>query len=124
MAIERTMQALNQLSLLFERAVRFDGRPRERLLALIEAEEIFCTRYPGHHQALQLIRIASQMGGAAEQRDTLARCESRRMKFVMDVIAAAVHAGDLTLGRERRAEDLAFSLWALAFGTRALMNTF
>src|SRR5262245_2799116 len=79
MAIERTMHALNQLTQLFERAARFDGRPRERLLALLEAEETFYRRHPDHYRALQLIRIASQLSGDTGQRDSLVRCESRRI---------------------------------------------
>lgn len=41
----------------------------------------------------------------------------------MSIINDAVRSGDLVFGVERRPEDLAFILWSLAFGARALMNT-
>jgi hypothetical protein len=123
MLVHRTLRALNVLTDLFERAASFDGRPRERLLALAEAEEMFFRLHPYHYRALQLIRIATQFARPPSRRDSLARCESRRMTLLTTIIGDAVHAGDLVLGLERRPDDLAFVLWSLAFGTRALMNT-
>jgi hypothetical protein len=123
MTIDATLQALNALTHLFERAATFAGRPRERLLALIEAEEIFFRTHPHHYRALQLIRIAAQLSQPPAGRDSLVPCESRRMTLLTDVIRDGGRCGDLVLGVERRPEDLAFMLWSLAFGTRALMNT-
>jgi hypothetical protein len=123
MLVHRTLRALNVLTDLFERAASFDGRPRERLLALVEAEEMFFRLHPYHYRALQLIRIASQLARPPGRRDTLARCESRRIALLTTIIGDAVRTNDLVLGLERRPEDLAFILWSLAFGTRALMST-
>jgi hypothetical protein len=123
MLINTTLQALNQLTDLFQRAAEFNARPRERLLALAEAEEHFYRLYPDHYRALQLIRVASQFAGPHRRRDGLARCESRRMALLMGIIGDAIHCGDLRLNIDRRPADLAFVLWALAFGTRALMTS-
>lgn len=123
MPVHTTLRALNTLTDLFERAAAFDGRPRERLLALVEAEEYFFRLHPYHYRALQLIRIASQFTRPPGRRDSLARCESRRMTLLTAIIGDAVRCGDLTLEDDRRPADLAFILWSLAFGTRALMNT-
>ncbi len=123
MLVHKTLRALTVLTDLFERAASFDGRPRERLVALIEAEEMFFRLHPYHYRALQLIRIASQFAHRTGRRDSLARCESRRITLLTTIIGDAVRVGDLTLELERRPEDLAFILWSLAFGTRALMNT-
>jgi hypothetical protein len=123
MLVHTTVRALNVLTDLFERAATFDGRPRERLLALIEAEELFFRLHPYHYRALQLIRVASQLVRPPGRRDSLACCESRRITLLTTIIRDAVSAGDLVLGFERRPEDVAFILWSLAFGTRALMNT-
>ncbi len=121
--LQKTLRTLNELTELFERAASFDGRPRERLLAAFEAEEVFFRLHPDHYRALQLIRVASQLARAPSRRDTLARCESRRIALLMDIIRDGISSGDLALGAERRPEDLAFIIWSLAFGTRALMNT-
>ena len=123
MLVHKTLRALSVLTDLFERAASFDGRPRERLLALIEAEELFFRLHPYHYRALQLIRIASQLTRPPRRRDSLARCESRRITLLTTIIGDAVRSSDLVLALERRPEDLAFMLWSLAFGTRALMNT-
>lgn len=123
MLVHTTLRALNVLTDLFERAAAFDGRPRERLLALVEAEEMFFRLHPYHYRALQLIRIAAQFARPPGRRDSLARCESRRIALLTTVITDGVRCGDLVLGVERRPEDLAFILWSLAFGSRALMNT-
>ncbi len=121
--LQKTLRTLNVLTELFERAASFDGRPRERLLAAVEAEEVFFRLYPDHYRALQLIRVASQLARPRNRRDTVARCESRRIALLVDIITDGVNSGDLVLGAERRPEDLAFIIWSLAFGTRALMNT-
>jgi hypothetical protein len=123
MLVHKTLRALNVLTDLFERAAAFEGRPRERLLALVEAEEQFFRLHPYHYRALQLIRVASQFARPRDRRDSLARCESRRMALLTDVIGDAISCGDLVLEVDRRPADLAFILWSLAFGTRALMNT-
>ena len=123
MLVHTTLRALSVLTELFERAASFEGRPRERLLALAEAEELFFRLHPYHYRALQLIRIAAQVAQPPVRRDSLARCESRRIALLTDVIRDAVRANDLVFGTDRRPEDLAFTLWSLAFGTRALMNT-
>ena len=123
MLVHQTLRALNLLTDLFERAATFAGRPRERLLAMIEAEEMFFRLHPYHYRALQLIRIASQCARPPGRGDRLARCESRRMTLLTTIIGDAVRSADLVFGLERRPDDLAFVLWSLAFGTRALMNT-
>jgi hypothetical protein len=64
------------------------------------------------------------MSRAAYRRDdTLRRCESRTISILMKVIKDATEAGDLHVGSPRRTEELAFVIWSLAFGTRALMDT-
>jgi len=57
---------------------------------------------------------------ASTARRTSAACAG---SLLTEIIADAVRRGDLTLGGERRPADLAFILWSLAFGARALMNT-
>jgi len=119
-----TLQALGRQTELFDRAASFLGRPRERIVALSEAEEVFFRLHPYHYRALQLIRVASQVAKtAARQRDVLRKCESRLISLLMRVIHDAVQVGDLELAGPRRPDELAFTLWALAFGTRALMDT-
>jgi hypothetical protein len=124
MLVQATIQILREQSALFDRAVTFRGRPRERLVALSEAEEIFFRLHRYHYRALQVIRTAAELAKAgAEGRVVLRRCETHLTGLLTGVILDAVREGDLTLVTPRRAEEVAFTLWALAFGTRALMDT-
>ncbi|MFH1747755.1 MAG: hypothetical protein ABIG44_12025 [Planctomycetota bacterium] len=122
--VESTIQALNRHVELCERAVTYPGRPRERMVALGEADELFYRLHPHHYRALQVVRVASQLGKTTNpRRDMLRRCESRTVALLTTVIQDALHAGDLKLTGSHQAAELAFSIWALVFGTRALMNT-
>jgi hypothetical protein len=109
---------------LFERAYHYDGRPRERVVALGEAEELYFHLYPHHYRALQTIRIASQLGRmASSSEDHVYRCESRLISIIMRIILDGLKSGDLRLNTQQRPSELAFTLWSLAFGARALMDT-
>jgi len=121
--VERTLEVLSVRGELLERAAAFPGRTRERVVALAESEELFYRLFPQHSRALQLIRLAGQLAGAGGDRPgaTLQR-DSRLMLALMDTIRRAQEQRDLVLPH-RRPEELAFTLWALMFGTRALMYT-
>lgn len=124
MLINEVLRMLSKQMELFDRAVSFSGRPRERIVALGEAEEIYFRLYPNHYRAMQIIRIASQLARGTGLRDEAAcRCENHLHLLLMRVIRDAEETGDLQLIRPDRPEELAFTFWALAFGTRALMRT-
>jgi hypothetical protein len=124
MLVETTIEALSKQAQLFDKASSFRGRPRERIVALSEAEELFFRLHPYHYRAMQVIRVASQLGkSVARRRDVLRKCESRLISLLTKTITDAIGVGDLRLAGSWRAGELAFVLWALAFGTRALMDT-
>lgn len=124
MLADATLRALDQHVILYERARHFDARPRERMLALGEADELFFRLHPQHYRALQTIRVAAQLSGAAgPHREAARRCESRALTLLTEVIRDAIRCGDLPWRIPSRPAEMAFSLWALAFGTRALMDT-
>jgi hypothetical protein len=124
MLADATLKSLCKQVELFERAARCEGRPRERVVALGEAEELYFRLYPHHYRALQTIRIASQLGRITAGRgDPLYRCESRLISLLMNIILEAIENGDLQLRDHQGPSELAFTLWSLAFGTRALMDT-
>lgn len=124
MLAEQTIRAMNAYTEFYERAAGFAGRTRERMVALGEADELFFRLYPHHYRAMQIVRVASQLnGGEARREEPWRHCESRAVALLSRVIRDAVACGDLKLLPPHRPDDLAFSIWALAFGTRALMNT-
>ena len=124
MSLNTTLSALNQQMDLFDRAATFPGRPRERIIAMGEAEHLFFRLHPYHYRALQLVRVGSQLTHAGrKQTSPLQPCENRLITHLMGIMREAGAMGDLDLHEGWRPEELAFSLWSLAFGTRALMET-
>jgi hypothetical protein len=124
MLADSTLESLRKQVELFERAAAYDGRPRERVTALVEAEELYFRLYPHHYRALQTIRIASQLGRVASGREeAVCRCESRLTSLLVNIIIDALARGDLQLRVHQGPSELSFMLWSLAFGTRALMDT-
>jgi hypothetical protein len=122
--VEETLLSLSRQIDLFERAAQLDGRSREKLVALQEAEEIFFRQFPHQYRALQTIRVASQLNGAGDwKRDPVRQCESRLISLLMRIILEGLSEGDLHLRTVQRPAELAFTIWSLAFGARALMNT-
>lgn len=108
----------------FERAAAFQGTSRERLVALGEAEELYFRLFPHHYRALQTLRVASELGKViGDQQDPALRCESRLLAIVMRVMKDAIQDGDLEFREGQGPGELAFTLWALSFGMRALMDT-
>ncbi len=124
MPAQKTVQALSRQAEFYQRAAAFEGRPRERMVALGEADELFFRRFPHHYRALQVIRMAGQLGRTSAHRSLpLQGCESRTVALLTGVVTDALEQGDLSLAAPRRSDELAFSVWALVFGTRALMST-
>lgn len=120
---DSTVASLCRQIEMFERAAAFHGRPRERIVAMGEAEELYYRLYPHHYRVLQTVRIASQLGRMTTGRDPVHGCESRLISLLMSIILDALRTGDLRLRDHQRPSELAFTIWSLAFGTRALMDT-
>jgi hypothetical protein len=124
MLVEKTVGALQKFAEFYERAAAFRGRPRERMVALGEADELFYRLYPHHYQALQIVRVAAQTGHPHHRHGgPLRRCESRAVRLLSCVVMDAIAERDLKLSSSQQVDDLVFSVWALVFGTRALMGT-
>jgi hypothetical protein len=124
MLIQATIEALKRRSELYVRAADFDGRPRERMVAMGEADELFFRLYPQHYRSLQLVRVASQLNESQQaQVEKHCACENQVVGIISAVVHDAVRAGDLALQGGARPGELAFTMWALAFGARALMNS-
>lgn len=124
MLSDMTLKTLGRQIELFERAAAYKAFPRLKVVALSEAEEMCFRLYPHHYRALQTIRISSQLGKpGVKVQDPFQKCESRLISLLVDVILDAVRFGDLELRKPQQPAEMAFSIWSLAFGTRALMDS-
>jgi hypothetical protein len=124
MAEKETLEALARQIELFERAAAYSGHPREKIVALGEAEEIYFRLHPRHYMTQQTIRMASQIGQLVRTgEDPLGLCDRRLISLLMQITLAAIRESGPQLKSHRRPTELVFTLWSLASGTRALMGT-
>jgi AcrR family transcriptional regulator len=106
---------------LFETAATFRGSPRERMTAVGLAAELFVLHFPDHFLCEQIARNAVREKISAEQQQELAFCEQRCMGVCTGLVRDAIAAGDLTLPPDTCAEELAFGLWAAAYGVFSIV---
>lgn len=112
------VQSIEYRRELFERAMKFEGRPRERMFAIGVADEIFGRLHPQYYKAEMVIRLANLQDRADVQRRKLLQerdCECA--EWLREIVAAAVAGGDLGLREPWTAESLASAIFAIAIGT-------
>lgn len=108
---------------LFERAAAFQGRPRERMLAIGSAAELFYRLSTDHFHVEQIIHSASVWEKTSEKRRrALQTCEHRCMGMLAGIVRDGIAHRDLVLPREVTPEDLVFALWSLTNGAYLLMS--
>lgn len=117
----RTMRARIEL---WQRAAMFEGRTRERIVAMIELDERFFGIYPDHIRQMQVTRVSSILTkAAAERQQALRMAETRLMAIIAGILRDAVARDDLVLTHGRTAEEMAFGLLALVVGARSLIHS-
>lgn len=111
-----SMEASERRNRMFERAMRFEGRTRERMVAFAWAAEVFTRLNPA-----DLIIFHSITGTLREklskERETAMRATDRKaMGLVLGVVSDAVAAGDLEPPAGATVGELMWGLWSLADG--------
>ena len=108
---------------LIEKATTYEGRPREKILALGEAERVYFCMYPRYYRAMQAVRMAEQLGNVHPRGVNLFQIgENRLASLLLKVVIDALYDGDLRLEKNQRPSEIAFAVCNFAFGTRAMMN--
>lgn len=124
MLLNQTLETIQKRVDLLQKAAVWPGSPRQRLTAVFEAEETFCRIYPQHDKILQAIQVSSQLGRPPSNRnDPIHQADTCVLGLVLGVIRDGVASGDLQLPQSLQPEALAFTIWALGFGARALTHT-
>ena len=105
---------------LFEKAAGFEGRTRERILAVGVADDVLAEKGLAPFQIMQMAKTPSLW----EKTDPARRLESARFEcrcseVVENVIRDAVRAGDVKLNA-REAKELGFGLMTLCLGTHLI----
>jgi AcrR family transcriptional regulator len=113
LAVESSEQRLALMS----KARVFQGRPRERIIALGFGDELFVRLYPHYFRSELIIFMAGlESRVSCERRETLTRQDQRITDWLREIVQEAVTVGDLPGASASTAGDLAFSLFSMAIG--------
>ncbi|MEL6330247.1 MAG: helix-turn-helix domain-containing protein [Planctomycetota bacterium] len=102
---------------MFRKAASFDGRTRERVLAIGVADAIFIRRHPDHfavESILDLESIASKI--TDERREQWIRTKSAMMDVLTQIVRDAIDAGDLRLPEGTPLCAPLYGLWTQSVG--------
>ncbi len=118
------IQSLEERMALFERAAHFDGRPRERMMAIGVAEELFVRLHPHHFHSEQIIKLADLSERVSEARQlALQTIQNQCFAGTQAIVEDGIAAGDLALPGATTSADIVVGLWALTFGFYTLLHT-
>lgn len=105
---------------MFTRAAAFNGRPRERISAILIAHQLFVKLYPREFSNLQIIKTTSIRDKVTpDSQARLSQTEDACFKCIGGIIGAGIQSGDLNLP-EASIPELLFSLWSNAYGASML----
>ncbi len=102
----------------FERAAKFQGRPRERITAIGVAYELYFRLYPAYFRTEQIIHNQDILAKISEERQGELMQNAVRCHAIMDLIVEdGVAEGDLVLPAWCPPPTLGFLLWSLTSGS-------
>jgi len=118
---ELAIRVMEKRNGLLEKAARFGGRPRERMVAIGEAAEIFVRLYPEDTRLLQIIgnEVIGQKVSESRQK-RLQSAEYEGLLMMAAIMRDALDRGDLVLPPNTSVEELPFGLWAITEGGYAI----
>jgi AcrR family transcriptional regulator len=109
---------------LFRQAAQFKGRPRYRMMAILEAAEIFATKFSDYFQFEQILVLDSVREKTSEKRRmVIQNCEMQCMSVVSGIVRDAIASGDLELPKHITPEKLVYGLWSLTTGAYSIALT-
>ncbi len=109
---------------LFERASRFDGPSRFRLMAIGYACEYFTQTCTEDFLVEQWIRNNNIWDKSSEERQNLIRqCEGCCMQIVSSVVFQAIENRDLVIPEAISPQEFVFGFWAINYGSQILTHS-
>jgi AcrR family transcriptional regulator len=106
---------------LFSRAADLDRSPRERLMAIAFAYQLFIRLHPLEFANMQTLKSDTvREKTSAENRCAMQTTEAQVVNIVTQVVRDAVSNGDLILPQGLTSEELVFCLWATQYGAASL----
>ena len=112
------VRAIDKRQSLFDAASMSKGCPRDRMVAMGIACEIYARNYPLHFVVECTVRHASIWERCSEERrDFMRQREQQCVGLVAGVVRSGIAAGDLELPCGMRPEELTMALWGLTYGS-------
>lgn len=106
---------------MFQRAMAFEGRSRERMLAFALAGEYFVRLYPGDMQIIKTITRSFRKKVSAERVMRFETLEQQVIDYLVRMVAQGVTEGDLVLEPGMSTGRVVWGLWALADGAYGII---
>jgi AcrR family transcriptional regulator len=117
------VQSLEQRCSMFDQALTFVGRSRERMMAIGVAEELFVRLHPHHFHSEQIIKMASLRERASTERhNELVNNERQCFKKVLGIVQEGISKKDLVLPKGCEPAEVVLALWAINVGTYTLLH--
>jgi AcrR family transcriptional regulator len=115
--VELAIRCRAELVDVMSRASQIDGCPRERMIAIGEAIEIYARLYSDNMRIMAVIDEETVRDKVpAEQRERLREQDLRLFQVLIDITQSAVDQGDLQLPSKCSVQSICLSLWALIDG--------
>lgn len=106
---------------LFERALDFKGRTREKMLAIGEVEDILFERDLPIEMFVASTALRAKT--SLQRQEQLKVMDVRAVSMGASIIREATADGDLTLPAPMRPEEMLFSLWAIRWGAANIIRS-
>lgn len=106
---------------MFQRAMAFEGRSRERMLAFALAAEYFARLYPGDIQITRSITRSFREKVSAEREKRFEKVEQQVLNYLLQMVNQGVAEGDLVLQPGMSAGSIVWGLWAMADGGHGII---
>lgn len=113
-------ESVDKQRALIERAVTFQGRPRERMLAVGEATHLFSQLYKEDSRIFQIMNGEAITQKSSELFLSRMRTSANITLGVMtSIVRDAILQGDLTLSPEMPPEDIIYHFWLIGESGKA-----
>lgn len=109
---------------LVERGARFRGRPRERMMAVAEATELFARLHADDARIFQIMNgEAITQKASKESLWRMRNAANHTVQIMFGIVRDAISQGDLVLPQGHNVEDLIFHLWLLGESGKAAVSS-
>lgn len=109
-------QALERRLSMMRRAMGFEGRSREQVLAVGEAVTLFTRECPGDASIMYMATGPIREKASPERVRAVIELEHETIDALLEILGRAVSCGDLELRHGTTLEEIAFATWSMVDG--------